>query len=311
VKITSVRLLIAVLGMWPATSFAGTLYFIDLGKENNEIAAADRWNELSVQYKAIIGGLQFVPNETFDFNHQRTIQILAGPVISKQAAQKLCSKLFKEKVPCFVFESEEHAIKNVQAGALPWSSAKTQPPRHEVFFSWLFGDTAENSAPAKANVEVAEAIRVPLSNDDRKRQALKMEPLLPANEAKNPIQRAQVSFPMVTPPNRHGDLYRARRERLFHRSKKSHAYATAVNTTSIYWVQVASASNQIKAMDDWNQIRAGNADLLQGLHTRISTTLLGDSGYVVRVGPLHDAAKAADLCNSLKNRGISCEAYSN
>jgi hypothetical protein len=424
-----IKLLITALLMIPAAvALAQEQYFVELGNETSEEEILSEWQGLSTKYKDILGNLKFYPKIILRSDNRTVARMQAGPLESKKAAEKLCGRLFKDNTPCFIMEGVQPPPVQIVAQVasepkpLPWL-IKAAPPvqsserRDSGMFSWILGkkERARQSAPAvvdpsQAEVEVAEAIRVPLTNAAKKPDDVQVNPVFPsaqlpteksvvgaaptgqesgwlnvhafANDEsaysfweqvrgaipaqaaglrvriirplmKNdrptvllnvgpfasqsdaahfcrdgiePLNRslmcrfdrneARGSYRLVSPsPYQRSDRYAARREQALPKSTPATA-DTAVMTTRIvparlYWVQVATAADQIQAMNDWRTIRANNADLLDGLRTRISTSLMGQSGYVVRVGPINSNAEAMSLCNSLQSRGINCRIYSN
>jgi hypothetical protein len=103
-----------------------------------------------------------------------------------------------------------------------------------------------------------------------------------------------------------GDAYSARRTAMAHRRMPADASPASSIAHKSYWVQVLSAPTQIEALHQWEQMRAGNAGLLKGKRSSISSSRTGSGGYAVRVGPMDNDGDALNLCGALKNRGVEC-----
>mgnify|MGYP002785211672 CR=1 FL=1 len=117
---------------------------------------------------------------------------------------------------------------------------------------------------------------------------------------------------LVSPRFEHGRRYEQRRKALGKRyNRRESSLLGEQNRTKIYWVQVAAAENQMEALKSWEDLRAQHPDLLEGLRSSVSATMMKGSKYMVRVGPLESGSAATELCTSLTGRGVPCRIYSN
>ncbi|MFO0389965.1 MAG: SPOR domain-containing protein [Alphaproteobacteria bacterium] len=117
---------------------------------------------------------------------------------------------------------------------------------------------------------------------------------------------------LVSPRFEHGKRYERRRQALQNRYNRREAgLLSEQNRTKVYWVQVAVAENQMDALKSWDDLREQHPDLLEGLRSSVSATLMKGSKYMVRVGPLESGSAATELCTNLTGRGVPCRIYSN
>src|SRR4051812_5276901 len=79
-------------------------YYIELGQDSSPSAAAAQWKALVQKHKALLGKYHYFPKEILHTGTTTVTRIQAGPVIGKDKAQKICTRLFVEGVPCFVIE---------------------------------------------------------------------------------------------------------------------------------------------------------------------------------------------------------------
>lgn len=145
------------------------MYYIELGKEPTAETALKTWNSIHGTHKDLLKNLRYFPATVIQLDNTKLTRVLAGPMTDKKKAQKLCTKLFKKEVSCFVIEGlvnptsiETVGVAPETAGAhvLPWQ-VQARPARPAASLPWL------GAPAAKAEVNVAEAIAVPLSSDKR------------------------------------------------------------------------------------------------------------------------------------------------
>jgi len=407
-----------------ANSFAADeAYYIELGGDVSEDAAAEQWKTLSTTYKTQLGSLQFFPKTVIEGGKPSSVRIQAGPIATKEKAEKTCHRLFAHKVSCFVIEGLENAPpasvvslpekvkeQSTTQADLPWLRKKppeqdvveVQPAREEhSMWSWLTGKKkleTENApiviedlqphtpAPVKpvaapveekeANVEVTEAVHVPLSdgngtvpasqpitirqidpakattiasNDTGKSGWLIVPGFADDNSALSAWQSIRSAVPQkaaglrvrVVQPLAHSNTKtslnigpfatRADAEAFCQNGvqaadSKLHCHFTDKESTAIeealvprakpafdpakpskqYWAQIITAPSQSEALEQWQELKTGNADLLKDVRSSISPSQTRKNAYVVRIGPLADNNDALSLCSTLQERGIHC-----
>lgn len=187
--------------MLTSTGYAYGEYYIEVGSEFGEEEAMLQWQQLSKKYPETLGKLEFYPTTIVhkDTNKVST-HIQAGPLHTKLDAYSICGQLFDDNMPCFIVEGMDHSVYARQDATtenkpemLPWLmdeqpdesketghirqepvTINTRPKEEKGLFSWIlsgFKSDEEDITPARNNryhkgrVEVAEAIRVPLSSD--------------------------------------------------------------------------------------------------------------------------------------------------
>jgi hypothetical protein len=125
---------------------------------------------------------------------------------------------------------------------------------------------------------------------------------------------AQITEPAllqpVTESYQHAGEYAARRAAL--RAERRAPIGNPSRATGKgYWLQLAGGASQIDALSSWKTLQANNSDLLGGLRSSVAPAPDGETGYVVRGGPMETDGEAGDLCATLKERGIDCQVYAN
>jgi cell division septation protein DedD len=156
-------LFLCFLATLPAAAQADELYYVELGKAASTREAEAQWQELLDAHTALLGELQYFPRSIIHGGSTRSVHLYAGPIEDKSEAQRLCNRLFREQVACFIVEGLPAAYKTAlrepepENAPLPWLSANSAQPN-----PWVATPLpAPAAAPAK--IHVAEAIRVPLS----------------------------------------------------------------------------------------------------------------------------------------------------
>ena len=370
------------LTMQAAPGFADSGYYIEVGQDTTQEEAAAQWKTLVERNKTLLGHLTYYPKAVFQAGVAVNTRIQAGPIPTKAKAQKICARLFTNAIPCFVIEGLDAApaseMSNLSEQAegkppsLPWLAQEA------TNLPWLNSDR-------KGQVQVAEAIRVPLSEGN---DAATIKPLnptfkvpssdnqsntksattpgwltidtfpnedvalsfweevhsaLPKNAAHlhvrvmKPLMTQQQSTASLavgpftdsaeatafcdsiqakerglacnydggasaTKPT-HGDGYNNRRIAEARKHFQQNPPADVLNKQ--YWVQVLSAPNQLEALHQWEEMKAGNSDLLNGMRSSVSTSA-DHNAYVVRVGPVATNDDAIAFCTKLQGRGIKC-----
>ncbi len=121
-----------------------------------------------------------------------------------------------------------------------------------------------------------------------------------------------VASKLVSPRYHHSQRYNRRQAAMEARyGRRGSSMLQPSRPSKVFWLQVAMENTQMQALQRWDDLREQHPDLLEGLRSSVSATLMDGTKYMVRVGPLDSNAAAAELCSSLKNRGVSCKIYSN
>ena len=405
-------------------SLAEEGFYVEVGGDTTAEEASKQWEALVEKHKTLLGKLKFFPKSIVQGGDSVGTRIQAGPIASKEKAQKICSKLFKQNVPCFVIEGlseapksvmnlseqSERAVKVVQ---LPWLASSDAPPAPIQELPVASDDAPVVFVPEnesnkdvggkQADVKVAEAIRVPLTEgEDQQRSARVTVKALPnikpvsapggldsypderddsgkgwltvgdflneeiatsfwgevrisaSKQAKK--LRVRVLRPLLAssdaktslnlgPFTSSSEAYNFCREGIQARdrglnctfsnnepgadefkkaaaSPNSESYAAARQASRIrpvenpatvagtlskqYWVQVLSASSQIEALHQWEELKAKNDDLISGMRNSITPSIKDKDTYVVRVGPIKDNSEAIKLCSKMQERSINC-----
>ncbi|MDX2113636.1 MAG: SPOR domain-containing protein [Alphaproteobacteria bacterium] len=163
-------------------SYSINLYYVELGRFNHEAELSNRWQELVDEQTALLGDLTPYPRRIIHEGRRNEMHLYAGPLEGKEDASKLCSRLFKADIPCFVVEglpviSARVARVDKDPVILPWLAEKAlqeqQEAEQQAMLPWVVAshenneDAAESAPIAAAKMQVAEAVRVPLSESHR------------------------------------------------------------------------------------------------------------------------------------------------
>lgn len=170
-------------------------FYVELGRATTETEAKSLWEGLQKQYPKILRRYGFFPNQILRPDGSFTYRVQAGPMKDKRESERVCRRLFRFQVSCFVIEgfdpnnAKTFDAKPAAADApepvvstwdfLPWNqSSKPVPPAPAVKeeakpamaapVEEKKEVVAEPRKPAKklaeAKVDVAEAIAVPVSD---------------------------------------------------------------------------------------------------------------------------------------------------
>ncbi len=171
-----------------STSALAEEYYVELGRVNSEAEARDSWVTIRDANVKILAKYDVYPNQIIQPDGNFTYRVQAGPMASKPEAQRVCRRLFRRQVSCFLIEGFDP--KNAQTFAaaaekspskfgledfLPWAQ---KSPAKEVPPAMIAAPEAEkpvkkeepvkleDSSKAKAKVDVAEAIAVPVTESN-------------------------------------------------------------------------------------------------------------------------------------------------
>ena len=296
-------------------ALADTSFYIEIGKDLSKEESQKKWDELAGKFKTL-SKLHYYPKHLVDVDESADTRIQAGPIDSKDKAQKVCSRLFKAGVPCFVIEGLDgappSAAINISEGSakviqLPWlKSADVAPaPAAPIQQLPVKGDEPEKAeAPKKkapepkeeakaeeepkqdeakqeerqADVKVEEAIRVPLSQTEN----------MPA-EAAVKVK----SLPEIK-DGRGGD------------SK----YADESADSGSGWLIVESFPSEDIATSFWEEVRH-SSKAAKKLRVRIIGPATSHSASItsLNVGAFASSAEAYNFCREgiqARARGLTC-----
>lgn len=160
-------------------------FYVELGRAASEEEAKGIWEGLQKQYPKILGRYNVFPNKILQADGSFTYRVQAGPMKDKRESERACRRLFRFQVSCFVIEGfDPNNAKTFEATAaqppvvsawdfLPWNQTvkPVAPPPVIIDAAPVPPAEAEKkpAAPAKlaeANVDVAEAIPVPVSENN-------------------------------------------------------------------------------------------------------------------------------------------------
>lgn len=266
-----------------ATAYAADSYYIEIGKPSGVEEARAQWNDLSKKYKSMLGKLTFYPKSVIDEQGETNNIIQAGPITEKEKAQKICNKLFAKDIPCFVLEGIENSPPTMSIGISQASNA-TSSSGDYFSFPWKNVESApqesdRQNSSTEANVDVAQAIAVPLSSNSNDEEATKPEKKTPAEPLLITENRAS---PKVAVKNFSTNEFRSR------------------ETGGLI---IKKFPNEKSANKFWNYVNDKLPDLVDGLNVRIQRSLLANnsSGVQIKVYPFPNGEAAASFCAQAVN----------
>lgn len=269
--------------IFAATAYAADSYYIEIGKPSSVGEARAQWSDLSKKYKSMLGKLTFYPKSVINEQGETNNIIQAGPITEKEKAQKICNKLFAKDIPCFVLEGIENSPPTMSIGISQASNA-TSSSENSFSFPWKNvgsapqeSDTQDSST--EANVDVAQAIAVPLSGNSNDEDVA--EP-----EEKTPVKPLLITENR-TPP----------------KAAVKNFSANEFNSRETGGLIIKKFPNEKSANKFWNYVNDKLPDLVDGLNVRIQRSLLANnnSGVQIKVYPFPNGEAAASFCAQAVN----------
>jgi len=244
-----------------SNSYADDLFYVELGAAENESDAAAQWKELAQKHPKLLKGLDYAPRAVIHAGRKQLIHIQAGPIEEKKDASRLCNRLFKVNVSCFIVEGLTPEYAKAPKAApmstpLPWLSAPDviaapQVKEESGFFSDVFGSDKKSEQPAtEAKIRVAEAIRVPLTT----------------NEA---MQSTRV---ISNQP---------------------------IETSTPGWLMIDTFESEANATDFWKKLRAAAASTVVGLRVLVIRPEMQEDKVSLSIGSFNNETSANDFCEQV------------
>jgi len=286
--------------MQASVGYADTQYYVELGKDSTKDEAVTEWKSLVSKHKSMLNKLQYYPKAVMQGGVAVSTRIQAGPITNKAKAQKICTKLFVDNIPCFVIEGTDGApptqIMNLSEtaeakpskGWLPWltssSSDEVQAPapvKETSALPWL-NAPAENPN-RKGQVEVAEAIRVPLT------------------DSFNPEGNGKVTVKALP------DIKPTFRKQF---AENNIASTAASEPTGSGWLTVDTFPNDDVALSYWQEVRGTLPKKDSNLRVRVLKPLMSQqtNKASLSIGPFASNAEALAFCGTIqaRERGLNC-----
>lgn len=278
--------------------YADTDYYVELGKDTTKEEAASEWKALVSKHKSLLSRLQYFPKSVVESGVAVSTRIQAGPITNKAKAQKICAKLFTDDIPCFVIEGTDGApptqVMNLSqtadgkpasgSGGLPWLSssdtiAPPVPVKETSALPWL-NAPAENPN-RQGQVQVAEAIRVPLTDD--------FNPNGNGKVVVKPLADIKPTF-----------------RKQFAENKQE-----AAPVSGSGWLTVDTFPNDDIALSYWQEVRGTlPKKSAQSLRVRVMKPLMAkqENKASLSIGPFASNNDAYAFCESIqaRDRGLNC-----
>ena len=282
--------------------FADDSYYIEVGDDTSQAEAPRQWDALVAKHKRELEKLKFYPKTMIGAAPAANTRIQAGPIAGREQAQKVCTRLFKQDVSCFVIAglgaappsamrnmSEESIANPVQVVQLPWNTESGIAPPPPAPIQTLTVASVPEVAPLpvpeerKASVSVAEAIRVPLTQGDDQQQGAQV------------VVKSLPDITPLTPMTSSGDG----------------KYVDESDISGEGWLSVSSFPDEESAASFWGEVRHANTKSAKKLHVRIISPLLAKGSHRIslNVGPFANSSEAYRFCREAiqaKARGFTC-----
>lgn len=212
------------LGLLPLASAHAEEYYVELGRAASEEEAQTMFADLQAKNKAL-ADYDVFPNAILQEDGGFLYRVQAGPMLDKEEARRVCGRLMRKKVNCFIIEGfDPQKPKSFAKPAKltsndfqpPWVQRSAPAPEPVVeekssggFFDSITsifdsGPSEEkkeeapapviSKSPAKeAKVDVAEAIPVALSSDQQSQDSVAIGAPVEIAENSAPAERAAVT----------------------------------------------------------------------------------------------------------------------
>lgn len=279
-------------------AYASDNYYIEIGKPASLEEAHEQWNDLSKKYKSMLQKLTFYPKSVINEDGETSNIIQAGPISEKERAQKICNKFFAKGIQCFVLEGIENAPPKIAIGMT--RASNTAAENGGLLFPWQTGGNtaqvaAEPNPSNEANVDVAQAIPVPLTSDNN---------TLSENDTSN---NTEVKSQTIAPPVEVvGERKPAPKSMVKNFSPEE--FAPEETGTLV----IERFSDQDEASKFWNYTSNEFPDMVHGLHVRIQRPTIDDDkgGVQFKAYPFRSGEAAAAFCNQTVNAfGMELECH--
>lgn len=267
-------------------AYADESYYIEIGKPSTVEETQEQWNDLSKKYKSMLEKLTFYPKSVINEDGETSNIIQAGPISEKEKAQKICNRFFAKGIQCFVLEGIENAPPKVAIGMTRASNTPTE--NGEFIFPWQTADSSQQvAAPAapvsEGNVDVAQAIPVPLTSDNN-------------NDSTNSAVRSQQ---IPAPVEVVGEKRATAKPKSFVKNFSADEFAPEETGTLI----IERFPDETAASKFWNYTSNEFPDMVHGLRVRIQRPRLVDDkgGMQFKAYPFASGEAAAAFCNQAVN----------
>ncbi len=299
-KNTTVKLLgvgLFCMAVQVAPCYADADFYVELGKDTTKEEAISEWKSLVSKHKSLLSKLQYYPKSVMQGGVAVSTRIQAGPINNKAKAQKICSKLFTDNIPCFVIEGIDNApptqVMNLsdhpdKPAGLPWLTASSddiQPPtpvKEASALPWLNQTPPANR---QGQVQVAEAIRVPLTDNFN-----------PEGNGKVTVK----ALPDIKPT---------------FRKQLSEEKPAAGAASGAGWLTVDTFPNEDVATSFWEEVHSSLPKKTSSLHVRVLKPLMVEkqAKASLSIGPFASNNEALAFCDTIqaKDRGLNCSYQGN
>ncbi|MBY0408337.1 MAG: SPOR domain-containing protein, partial [Rickettsiales bacterium] len=335
-------------GLPVSTAFAAQdEYFVEVGDDVRKEDAEQTWGALVAKHK-MLAKLKLYPKDILQGEQQVTTRLQAGPITSKAQALKICTKLFKADVPCFVIEGVNdvppaammhlNQKNGVMAsnGSLPWLSAKADviaAPVVKGEDTASDGSQREVAEAKKEDKESSSFFSLPwMDDEDEKEEAKAEKPAEKSSDRKVPqeqelaakqakVQVAEAIRVPLTQTNTLEDEIRVRalpelKPSFGIRQLRDESNEMGTLNSGAGWLNVGDFVNEEIASSMWEEVRSANRKQVKNVNMRMEKAAVdkSDTKTTLAVGPFANSAEAYKFCRSglqANERGLRCSFVAN
>lgn len=269
-------------------AMAASEFFLQLGAASSSEEAKGKWEELQKNYPAALATLEFSPRTITPVSGGASeVRIQAGPLRTREQAQRACNRLKAKEVDCFIVEtiitSREPVYAGVSSAMPPVERASAQPVAVQA------ASVSEEAAPVRLSQDMPSepvANAVPL-------------PWLTAPASPQPLPEGYASVQVPSSQVEVADVIQVPV------ADSAPAPAPEAVKGEERLVQVAGFDAEQGA---YNFSKALHTQLADNGATRMRITrpLSGNRGVTLAVGPV-DAATATRVCDfAATQQGLQC-----
>ncbi|MEZ5690940.1 MAG: SPOR domain-containing protein [Rickettsiales bacterium] len=261
-------------------------FYLEIGKYGSIEEVENNWDDLSSKYKSKLGNLSLYPKTVVTRSGDRMNVIQAGSIGSKTQAQDICNFLFSKGISCFVISGVTETPPNVSVNIAEVETSEG----YKLLFPWQ-NDRYNSTIEIEANVDIAEAMPVPLSGTA---ENIESDDVVIINSG------TKKSF-------RNGSAFVGNRDTS--RVRKIFPAKFSSEEAGILNIQNLISKNEGRNL--WRYARSRYSQETSGLRASVRTPLNrhGKSGIQVNIWTFRNGIAAFEFCNNIImkfNTGLKC-----
>jgi cell division protein FtsN len=310
-------------------ALAITEFYLEIGSDASKEDAQKQWDELSTKFKGL-STLTYFPKTVMESGEGSVTRIQAGPLESKEQAQKICNRLFKNNISCFVIEGidgkppttvmnlTEQAANPVKVIQLPWLAGDVAPPAPIEALPVAEAPSEESITfepqPSEAPVAAVTEEPVVIAQEEPPIEALQplVAPVAKADVKVSEAIRVAVSDNQTQQQNAIvtvkslPDL-----KPVFTPAAGAATYADESDSSGEGWLVVESFPSEDIASSFWDEARRTAPKASKNLRSQMLkvASVRGVSRSTLNVGTFASSSVAYQFCREVlqaRERGLNC-----